>query len=157
MLVRTTSDGDLEILRAAGATEVVPEIVEGSLMLASHALALTGVPLPRVLRADPPYPRRPLPDAARLLSRAPDDQEAENIEETHQRLQTVTIQAGGRGGGPGAGRPAARGVPPHRLVRAGRRIVDPAPDLGIEAGDTLVLAGHLRPGQPAPRQTSRRR
>jgi CPA2 family monovalent cation:H+ antiporter-2 len=32
-------------LRAAGATEVVPEAIEGSLMLASHALALVGVPM----------------------------------------------------------------------------------------------------------------
>ena len=31
---------DVARLRAAGATEVVPEAVEGSLMLASHALAL---------------------------------------------------------------------------------------------------------------------
>ena len=30
----------LDVLKAAGATEVVPEVVEGSLMLASHALAL---------------------------------------------------------------------------------------------------------------------
>ena len=37
-------------LREAGATEVVPEIMEGSLMLASHALMLLGLPLNRVLR-----------------------------------------------------------------------------------------------------------
>ena len=37
-------------LQAAGATEVVPEAVEGSLMLASHALALVGVPMRRVIR-----------------------------------------------------------------------------------------------------------
>jgi CPA2 family monovalent cation:H+ antiporter-2 len=34
----------------AGATEVVPEAIEGSLMLASHALALVGVPMRRVIR-----------------------------------------------------------------------------------------------------------
>jgi hypothetical protein len=41
---------DLEKLRAAGATEVVPEAIEASLMLASHALALVGVPMRRVAR-----------------------------------------------------------------------------------------------------------
>ncbi|MBP8310870.1 MAG: hypothetical protein KAY46_26570, partial [Burkholderiaceae bacterium] len=29
------------------------------------------------------------------------------------------------------------------VVRAGQRIVDPSPDLRLEAGDTLVLAGTL--------------
>ncbi|RZJ24405.1 MAG: potassium transporter, partial [Haliea sp.] len=42
VIVRTQDDHDLEKLRAAGATEVVPEAIEGSLMLASHALALVG-------------------------------------------------------------------------------------------------------------------
>src|SRR5262249_22862730 len=50
VLVRTIDDSDLETLRAAGATEVVPEAIEGSLMLASHALALVGVPMRRVIR-----------------------------------------------------------------------------------------------------------
>ncbi len=48
VIVRTHDDADLDRLRAAGATEVVPEIVEGSLMLASHALVLLGVPVERV-------------------------------------------------------------------------------------------------------------
>ena len=50
IVVRSRDDGDLDSLRAAGATEVIPEVVEGSLMLASHALALAGVPLHRVIR-----------------------------------------------------------------------------------------------------------
>lgn len=50
IVVRSRDDGELDSLRAAGATEVIPEVVEGSLMLASHALALAGVPLHRVLR-----------------------------------------------------------------------------------------------------------
>jgi CPA2 family monovalent cation:H+ antiporter-2 len=50
VVVRTIDDTDLERLRGAGATEVVPEAIEGSLMLASHALALVGVPMRRVLR-----------------------------------------------------------------------------------------------------------
>jgi CPA2 family monovalent cation:H+ antiporter-2 len=50
ILVRTQTDRHLEKLRAAGATEVVPEAVEGSLMLASHALVLAGIPMRRVLR-----------------------------------------------------------------------------------------------------------
>jgi CPA2 family monovalent cation:H+ antiporter-2 len=50
VIVRARDDSDLSPLRDAGATEVVPEVIEGSLMLASHALALAGVPLHRVVR-----------------------------------------------------------------------------------------------------------
>jgi CPA2 family monovalent cation:H+ antiporter-2 len=50
VLVRTQTDRDLEKLRQAGATEIVPEAVEGSLLLASHVLALAGVPMRRVRR-----------------------------------------------------------------------------------------------------------
>ena len=50
VLVRTQTDRDLQALRAAGATEVVPASREGSLMLAGHALALMGVPMRRVIR-----------------------------------------------------------------------------------------------------------
>jgi monovalent cation:H+ antiporter-2, CPA2 family len=50
VIVRTKDDQALDALRHAGATEVVPEAIEGSLMLASHALALVGVPMRRVLR-----------------------------------------------------------------------------------------------------------
>ena len=50
VIIRTRDDHDLERLQAAGAAEVVPEAIEGSLMLASHALALVGVPMRRVIR-----------------------------------------------------------------------------------------------------------
>src|SRR5437899_1762163 len=49
VIIRSYDDTDLDQLRGAGATEVVPEVMEGSLMLASHALVLLGVPLRRVV------------------------------------------------------------------------------------------------------------
>jgi monovalent cation:H+ antiporter-2, CPA2 family len=49
-IVRTVDDSNMEKLREAGAAEVVPEVLEGSLMLASHALVLLGVPLNRVVK-----------------------------------------------------------------------------------------------------------
>ena len=63
VIVRTIDDTDLERLRDAGATEVVPEAIEGSLMLAAQALALVGVPMQRVIRItrdarDKRYPLR---------------------------------------------------------------------------------------------------
>lgn len=49
-IVRSLDDTDLEKLRAGGADEVVPETIESSLMLASHALLMLGVPLRRVVQ-----------------------------------------------------------------------------------------------------------
>jgi len=50
VIVRTYDEAHMDEFRAAGATEVVPEVLEGSLMLASHALVLLGVPLNKVVR-----------------------------------------------------------------------------------------------------------
>lgn len=50
VIVRTVDDADIDRLKEAGAAEVIAEILEGSLMLASHVLMLLGVPLNRVLR-----------------------------------------------------------------------------------------------------------
>ena len=50
VVVRTKDDQDLAKFQTAGASEVVPETIEGSLMLATHALALVGVPIKRVIR-----------------------------------------------------------------------------------------------------------
>ena len=78
----------LERLRAAGATEVVPEALEGSLMLASHALALVGVPMRRVIRAvqeqrDARY------NLLKGYFHGADDDTLEELE--HERLTTVSL------------------------------------------------------------------
>ena len=50
ILVRTQDDTMLEELQRAGATEVVPETFEASLMLLSHLLLLMKLPMSRVIR-----------------------------------------------------------------------------------------------------------
>lgn len=50
ILVRTRNDDQLNLLKEAGANEVVPEILEGSLMLVSQVLSLTGVPFSKIMR-----------------------------------------------------------------------------------------------------------
>ena len=49
VIVRCHDDSELDTLKKAGATEVVPESLEASLMLASHAMVMMGVPLRRVV------------------------------------------------------------------------------------------------------------
>ena len=49
VIVRAADDAHLDELKRAGATEVVPEVMEGSLMLAAQTLTRLDVPLRRVL------------------------------------------------------------------------------------------------------------
>ncbi len=88
VIVRTQDDHDLDKLTAAGATEVVPESIEGSLMLASHALALVGVPMRRVIRTvqdqrDARY------NLLRGYFHGQDDDTVDELD--HERLQTMTL------------------------------------------------------------------
>lgn len=50
ILVRTRDDSQLEKLKELGVTEVVPETLEASLMLVSHVLSMSGVPMSRIVR-----------------------------------------------------------------------------------------------------------
>ena len=50
VLVRTKNDKGLDELHEAGATEVIPEVLEGSLMLVAQVLFFSGVPRKKILR-----------------------------------------------------------------------------------------------------------
>ncbi|MBB1437459.1 cation:proton antiporter [Shewanella sp. SG41-4] len=50
ILVRTRDDANLHELKEAGATQVIPESLEGSLMLVSQVLFKCGVPLARIIK-----------------------------------------------------------------------------------------------------------
>jgi CPA2 family monovalent cation:H+ antiporter-2 len=141
VVVRTQDDLHLDKLQAAGATEVVPEAIEGSLMLASHALALVGVPMRRVIRLvqdqrDARY------NLLRGYFHGADD---DTVNERDQaRLATVTLPPGAQTLGHPLGELAlhAMGV---RVVnlRHGDGRMSKAQDATLLAeGDTLVLSGH---------------
>jgi CPA2 family monovalent cation:H+ antiporter-2 len=50
IVARAREQDDIEKLYAAGAAEVVPEALESSVMLATHALALSGIPMHKVIK-----------------------------------------------------------------------------------------------------------
>jgi CPA2 family monovalent cation:H+ antiporter-2 len=50
ILARAKDDSQMSILLEAGATRVIPEKTEGSVMLSAQALSMVGVPLRRVMR-----------------------------------------------------------------------------------------------------------
>jgi len=51
ILVRTSDDSELQSYLDQGASEVVPETLEGALMLVSHVLAMLGVPIGQIIRS----------------------------------------------------------------------------------------------------------
>ncbi len=144
VIVRTIDDADIEKLRAAGATEVVPEAIEGSLMLAGHALALVGVPMQRVIRIT-----RDARDARYSLLRGyfhgADDDTVEELDQA--RLQSITLPEASRCHGQTLDAQAlhAVGVSVVSVRRASGAVVAPAPTLVLSAGDTLVLSGLPEP------------
>jgi CPA2 family monovalent cation:H+ antiporter-2 len=144
VVVRTIDDSDLERLQAAGATEVVPEAIEGSLMLASHALALVGVPMRRVLRVvqEQRDARYGLP---RGYFHGADDDTVDEL--MHERLLTVTVPAGSRAVGRTIRATAllVEGVTVVSVRRASGAVQPPDSDLVLGAGDTLVLSGRPEP------------
>lgn len=140
VIVRTQDDKDLEKLMASGATEVVPETLESSLMLASHALALVGVPMRRVIRIvqdqrDARY------NLLRGYFHGADDSTSADLEQ--ERLATVTLPMGARAVGRALSHFAlhAQGVRVVSLRRGNGKPADPAGDPGLQDGDTLVLSG----------------
>jgi CPA2 family monovalent cation:H+ antiporter-2 len=144
VVVRTVDDADIDRLKAAGATEVVPEAIEGSLMLASHALALVGVPMRRVIRIT-----RDARDARYGLLRGyfhgADDDTVEELQQA--RLHSVTLPAAV----PSLGRPLADhalhalGVQVVSVRRATGQVQVPDDQMTLAAGDTLVLSGLPEP------------
>ncbi len=140
VVVRTIDDTDLEKLRAAGATEVVPEAIEGSLMLASHALALVGVPVRRVIRLT-----RDARDARYGLLRgyfhgADDDTAEDRLQE---RLHTVSLPFGSPSVGALLGDLAlpALGVSVVSVRRNSGRVQNGDDELQLAGGDVLVISG----------------
>ena len=142
VLVRTTHEADIERLRAAGATEVVPEIAEGSLMLASHLMLLADVPAGRVqdrvarVRAD----RYAL---LRGFFRGSDDQLHEQIDRAPLHLRTIALAAGSGLETCPLSDLRSEAVRVVALVRAGQRVVDPPDDWVLLAGDLLVVSGTI--------------
>jgi len=144
VIVRTIDDSDLERLRAAGATEVVPEAIEGSLMLASHALALVGVPMRRVIRVvqeqrDARY------GLLRGYFHGADDDTADELGSV--RLHSVTLTAGCACVGQTVAAQAlhAVGVTVASVRRASGAASRPDDEVLLAAGDTLVLSGLPEP------------
>jgi CPA2 family monovalent cation:H+ antiporter-2 len=142
VIVRTMDDQDLERLKAAGATEVVPESVEGSLMIGSHMLLLLGVPMSHIVR----QVREARASRYRMLRGFFHGQDAfEEKEGTayQERLHSVTLVPGAKAVGQRLAdlHLEALGVSVSAVRRGSIRGPEPGPETRLAAGDVLVLFG----------------
>jgi monovalent cation:H+ antiporter-2, CPA2 family len=141
VVARVADEADMEKLISAGAAEVVPEAFESSIMLASHALALIGVPLSRVIRRT----REVRSQRYSLMrgffhgrSDAPD-----GADHSQARLRSFTVPSGAAVVGRALGELVLDelGVTVSAVRRRGIRALSPGADTRIEEGDVVVMLG----------------
>jgi monovalent cation:H+ antiporter-2, CPA2 family len=140
VIVRTFDDADVGRLREAGAAEIVAEVVEGSLMLATQTLMQLGVPLNRVLRRL----REARQERYRLMRGFfPGATDEDPGEADPPRLRTIVVGASAACVGKTLGslNLGAMEVQVTAVRRKGQREVNPSPEMPIAAGDVLVLLG----------------
>ncbi len=141
LFVRTQDDSNLSAFQDAGATEVVPETLESSLMLASHLLLTLGVPTKKIIdkirtiHADR-Y------EILRGMYRGEDDLSVlEDEEESRRSLHSIFVPEGANA----IHKPLSSLATGNEefyiksLTRDTERISDPALDITIEVGDVIVI------------------
>ncbi|MGJ3255856.1 MAG: monovalent cation:proton antiporter-2 (CPA2) family protein [Alcanivorax sp.] len=142
ILVRTRDDTYLDALIDAGAEEVVPEVLEASLMLVAHALMMLDVPFDRVMATL----RKTRRERYRMLQgyyhgdTLPTTDSAGN---PYRLLHAVTLSDKARGIGRSIARCALRDVEIRAVKRNDQTLESPDQELVLEPGDTVILYGPL--------------
>ena len=139
VLVRTEDERDLSRLVAAGAAEVVPDALEASLMLGSHALLLLGVPLNRVMRRarDARSTRyRLLRGFFKGVSDEPEELDADSA-----RMSSILVEPGAFAIGKSLEELALNNIEVSAIRRHGIRGLEPGPETRLQEGDVVVLLG----------------
>lgn len=142
VLVRTPDDRHLDALRAAGATDIVPETLEASLTLVSHVLALLDFPHQAVQESVQGVRE----DRYRILHgyfHGQRSRVADAHGEALEKLHAVALPARAWA----VGRPVTDlgleriGATVHSVRRDGGAELLPTADLTLGAGDVVVLHG----------------
>jgi K+:H+ antiporter len=142
VLVRTEDDAKLDVLQAAGATEVIPATFETSLSLVSHVLLCLKVPAQEVLEVTENIRH----DRYSILRSVFRKHDARHLDEDHplrQQLRTVILPPGARAVGRtirelklDEGEVRINGLRRDGIV--GR---NPDPDTKLREGDVVILWG----------------
>jgi CPA2 family monovalent cation:H+ antiporter-2 len=142
VIVRTFDDTDVPKLREAGADEIVAEVVEGSLMLATQTMLLLGVPLNRVLTRLRTV-RSERYELMRGFFPGATDEDDGTLDPDQPRLQSVVLDGGAAAIGKTIERLdiGSEGVFLIAIRRGGVRQMEPDPQTRLEPNDVLILNG----------------
>jgi len=141
VFVRTRNDSSLKKFQEAGATEVVPESLEASLMLASHLLLMLGVPASRILFKIRAIHSDRYRSIQGFFKGADEPTLLEETETNRMSLHAITVTENAYAVGKTIAEITEPEIP-HAikvLTRNTTRYPDPDPEMVIEAGDVLVL------------------
>jgi CPA2 family monovalent cation:H+ antiporter-2 len=146
VLVRTQDDARIKELQDAGATDVVPETFEASLMLVSHVLMLLHVPVARVVRTLDEVRNGRYAVLRNIVGRA----EAAPADETsgsHAESKSVVVPPGAWAVGRSLSEVRGRGVAVTftGVRRQGILGREPGADTMLRDGDIVVIYGE--PGE----------
>lgn len=142
VVVRANDDTHVEALKEAGAAEVVAEVLEGSVMLASQALLMAGVPLNRVIRRVQESRARRYAVFSGYL-RSPQSEAAEATESLQSRFLSVLLKEDSVAVGKRLREVGLDSleVEVNALRRRGVRGAQPSEEMLLQTGDVLVLFG----------------
>jgi CPA2 family monovalent cation:H+ antiporter-2 len=142
ILVRTQDDTRIKELQEAGATEVVPETFEASLMLVSHVLILLHVPVSRVVRTMGDI-RSHRYSVLRNIIRRGDARPLDESHEYREEIKSVVVPPGAWSVGRTLRDVRGRGVGVTftGIRRQGILGREPAGDTVLRDGDVVVLYG----------------
>ncbi len=141
VFVRTKNDSNLKAFQDARATEVVPESLEASLMLASHLLLMLGVPASRIVYKIRAIHADRYKNLQGFFKGTDDHTLLEEPEANRMSLHAVTITDNAYAVGKTIGEFLDASAP-HAikvLTRDTVRFTDPSGDTVIQEGDVLVL------------------
>ena len=142
VIVRTLDERDIETLRHAGAAEVVPETLEVSMVLASHALRHAGVPVTQVLER---FSQTRLAGYRTLRGffHGESDLETDALDSKEARLHAIHLVAGAYAIGHTLDELDLRrlGVEVTAIRRGNIRGLEPSPETRFRAGDVVVVLG----------------
>ena len=142
VLVRTADDSRLKELQDAGATDVVPETFEASLMLVSHVLMLLHVPVSRVVRTLGEI-RAGRYAVLRNIVRRGDARVVDETSEHHEEIKSVVVPPGAWAVGHSLSEVRDRGVAVTftGVRRHGILGREPSGETVLRDGDIVVIYG----------------
>jgi len=142
VLVRTQDDTYYTKLTEAGATEVIPETLESSLMMASHVLSILGMPVSKIVRRVQEM-RNNKYATMREFFHGNEVDDLELPDDVRKRLSCITLEKGAFAIGKKLEdlKLESKGVTIHKNRRDDSNVVPPNSDQELKIGNVLVLFG----------------